>query len=62
MADKTTRDDRLDKEPAEGSRKTVDDALENREQGPVGITNRPLDEERESQAEVPPRGEKKDSR
>ncbi len=60
MADDKDRD-RLDKEPAEGSRKTVDKALEHQDEGPVGITNRPLDEERKSQAQVPSRGEKKDA-
>jgi hypothetical protein len=37
------------KEPAEGSRENAG-----------GITNRPLDEERENQDRVPPRGEAKE--
>lgn len=42
------------KEPAEGSRETVD---ENENAG--GITNRPLEREEQEQREVPPRGEAK---
>lgn len=43
-------------EPAEGSRETVPD-----DQGQQsGITNRPIDEERQEQQEVPPRGQTKE--
>ena len=38
------------KEPAEGSRETVGG----------GITNRPIDEEKDNQKRVPPRGENKE--
>jgi hypothetical protein len=70
-------DPALDKEQAEGSRPTVDEALEHAPdpgersadvdppvqvpqerapgQGPVGISNRPRDEEEREQAELPPR-------
>jgi len=55
----------FDKEKAEGSRPTVDEALErsDRPEGEdtqaTGITNRPLEEEQREQAELPPRGEPK---
>ena len=45
-----------DKEPAEGSRETVDAS---RDQA-GGITNRPLDQEASNQDRVPPRGESKE--
>ena len=52
-----------DKEQAEGSRETVKgDIAGQTDNGPDsggGITNRPLEEERENQAELPPRGEGK---
>jgi hypothetical protein len=41
------------KEPAEGSRETVD---ANARENAGGITNRPLDEEENNQDRVPPRG------
>jgi len=44
-----------DKEPAEGSRETV-----RGEEPGGGITNRPLERERDEQAHVPPRGQRKD--
>ena len=49
------------KEPAEGSRETVNatQPASGSEQG-GGITNRPLDREQQEQAEVPPRGQTKD--
>jgi hypothetical protein len=47
------------KEQAEGSRETVR-ANEGSAQQGAGITNRPLDEEQNEQAQVPPRGQTKD--
>ena len=52
------------KEPAEGSRETVDanqqpDDRGNAQPG-AGITNRPLERERKEQQEIPPRGKTKD--
>jgi hypothetical protein len=44
------------KEPAEGSRETVD---ANARENAGGITNRTLDEEEDNQDSVPPRGETK---
>ena len=51
----------LDKEKAEGSRETVNDALEQSDGagGKQGITNRPAEEEAREQQELPPRGERK---
>ena len=49
-----------DKEPAEGSRETVDEALKQSDGGQQGISNRPLEEERRQQEKLPPRGEPKD--
>ena len=62
----------VDKEQAEGSRETVDDALnradtgpgtEVREDGdrdtPQGITNHPAADEAEQQDQLPPRGQRK---
>jgi hypothetical protein len=43
------------KEPAEGSRETVE-----ADENAGGITNRPLDEEQANQERVPPRGENKE--
>jgi hypothetical protein len=48
----------LDKEPAEGSRETVDKALR-RARTPSGISNRPLGEEQAEQASLPPRGRRR---
>ena len=45
----------LDKEPAEGSRGTVEAAL--RRQWTRGISNLPLEQERAEQAKLPPRGQ-----
>jgi hypothetical protein len=68
MAEQTPFGKREDKEPAEGSRETVNANIDDagaRERfrdanrgGSVagGITNRPLEEENENQEEVPPRG------
>lgn len=51
------KDPMSDKEPAEGSRETVDEALKAQERGKrPGITNKPLEEEEEQQRELPPRG------
>jgi len=44
------------KEPAEGARETVDHA----DDAAGGITNRPLEEERDNQDRLPPRGETKE--
>jgi hypothetical protein len=52
-----TRDE--DKEPAEGSRETVDEALQQPDDRRQGITNRPRAAEEREQAQLPPRGEKK---
>ena len=51
----------LDKEKAEGSRETVNEALEQREGtgAKQGITNRPADEEAREEEELPPRGQRK---
>jgi hypothetical protein len=46
-------------EPAEGSRENVNtnrDSSSDDPKQPAGITNRPLDQEKQSQEEVPPRG------
>jgi hypothetical protein len=48
------------KEPAEGSRETVDQALQNARGRQQGITNRPLAEELDEQSQLPPRGHAKD--
>ena len=52
------------KEKAEGSRENAGAGAQGestrRHYQPGGITNRPLDEERENQEEVPPRGRHKD--
>jgi len=45
-----------DKEPAEGSRETVNQALQS-EGAQQGVSNRPLQEERRQQEKLPPRGE-----
>jgi hypothetical protein len=59
MAEETPTNPALDKEKPEGSRRTVDEALENESQQPSGVSNRPIEEEQEEQAELPPRGERK---
>ena len=56
------KDPMSDKEPAEGSRETVDEALKAQEQDTKrqpGITNKPLEEEEAQQRELPPRGHAK---
>jgi hypothetical protein len=52
----------LDKEKAEGSRETVNEALEQREGaggGKQGTSNRSAEEEAREQDELPPRGQRK---
>ena len=50
----------MDKEQAEGERETVEQALGEQEQEQQqGVTNRPVSEEQEEQAELPPRGQAK---
>jgi hypothetical protein len=68
MAEQDTTGKRVDKDPAEGSRETVNTNIDDpgaRERfrdanrggsAAGGITNRPLDEEIENQRELPPRG------
>ena len=53
MADKTSSPN-LDKEPAEGSRETVEQSADQQ-----GITNRSAMDEQAEQAKLPPRGEAK---
>jgi hypothetical protein len=48
-----------DKEPAEGSRETVDEALHEGKKNQQGISNRPAAEEQREQDELPPRGGRK---
>jgi hypothetical protein len=48
-----------DKEPAEGSRQTVDEALRHAKGKQQGTTNRPAEEEQREQESLPPRGEHK---
>ncbi|MGE3958807.1 MAG: hypothetical protein AB7H96_19000 [Vicinamibacterales bacterium] len=47
-------------EQAEGSRQNLDDPSGAAQDG-AGITNRPLDDEQDEQARVPPRGERRES-
>ena len=50
-----------EKEPAEGSRETVNnDGITNRPVEEGGITNRPIEEEQREQQNLPPRGQNKD--
>ncbi|HXH85060.1 MAG TPA: hypothetical protein VNN07_19280 [Candidatus Tectomicrobia bacterium] len=53
------KDPRLDKEKAEGERRTVDEALEQPAEERPGVTNRSAEEEAEQQSKLPPRGEAK---
>jgi hypothetical protein len=46
----------FDKEQAEGSRETVDDALQTDKGAQQGITNKPAEEEERQQEKLPPRG------
>jgi hypothetical protein len=61
--DNTRNQDRpnqnANKEQAEGSRDNVRANDGSAQQG-AGITNRPLDQEQDEQAQVPPRGQTKD--
>ncbi|MGH7277298.1 MAG: hypothetical protein ACREJG_01270 [Candidatus Rokuibacteriota bacterium] len=61
--DETRSNPALDKEKAEGSRETVEQAIdraeEQAEDKPQGVTNQPLEEERRQQQKVPPRGQRK---
>jgi hypothetical protein len=67
MADQNIPNQASHTEPAEGSRETVDANLDSQQGGSQkggnksggGITNRPIDEEIESQRDLPPRGEAK---
>jgi hypothetical protein len=54
--DQSVPNQAANKEPAEGSRETVD---ANARENAGGITNRTLDEEEDNQDRVPPRGETK---
>jgi hypothetical protein len=49
----------MDKEQAEGERETVEQALGEQERQQQGVTNRPVSQEQEEQAELPPRGQAK---
>jgi hypothetical protein len=61
----------LDKEKAEGSRETIEQALGDQggsereadaapgDTSRQGVTNRPLEDEQREQSELPPRGERK---
>jgi hypothetical protein len=54
--DTSIPDEQSRKEPAEGSRDTVDQ----NESVESGITNRPIEEEQREQQNLPPRGDRKD--
>jgi len=56
----TTSNPNFDKEPSEGSRETVDDALDEQQGAQQGVTNQPLEEEQHQQAKLPPRGQAKE--
>ena len=59
MAEQDIPDRKSQMEKAEGDRDTVAaNMTEDRDEG-SGITNRPLEQERENQDRVPPRGEAK---
>ena len=55
MAQQNVPNQAANKEPAEGSRENV-----NAPDNAGGITNRPLDEERQKQSKLPARGHSKD--
>lgn len=71
MKDESRASPDLQKEQAEGSRETVDQALDHAERTDAtpaqeapgrrrqDVTNRPLEEEEDQQAKLPPRGEAK---
>jgi hypothetical protein len=56
----TTSDPNFDKESAEGSRDTVDEALDNQKGSAQGISNKPAAEEQRQQEKLPPRGHAKE--
>ena len=69
-ADRTRMNPDVEKEKAEGDRKTVEEARQDERSGAKqrpdvpaheqqGITNKPVEEEERQQAELPPRGERK---
>jgi hypothetical protein len=52
--------DRPEKEPAEGSRQTVDEAVQKAEDSSrQGVSNKPRNAEQEEQAKLPRRGDHK---
>jgi hypothetical protein len=55
----TTSNPNFDEKPPEGSRDTVDEALERDKGAAQGITNKPAAEEQRQQEKLPPRGEAK---
>jgi hypothetical protein len=58
----STSNPNFDKEKPEGSRETVDDALDADKGAQQGITNKSAEEEQRQQEKLPPRGTaKKDS-
>jgi hypothetical protein len=59
---KRREDPVADKEQAEGSRRTVDEALEAADRSQQGVTNRSVDDEKREQEQVPPRGAAKPKR
>jgi hypothetical protein len=48
-----------DKEPAEGSRETVDEALRQTKKTQQGVSNRPAKDEEHEQDSLPRRGQRK---
>ena len=57
----TTSNPNFDKEPSEGSRETVDEALHDEQGAQQGVTNQPLEEEQRQQEKLPPRGQAKET-
>jgi hypothetical protein len=57
----TTSNPNFDKEPAEGSRETADDAVDEQREAQQGVTNQPLEEEQRQQEKLPPRGQANDT-
>jgi len=54
----STSNPSFDKEKPEGSRETVEQALDDQEQaGRQGVTNKPREEEERQQEKLPPRGQ-----
>jgi hypothetical protein len=56
----STSNPNFDKEKPEGSRETVDQALDDQKTGQQGVTNKPLEEEQRQQEKLPPRGQAKE--